>query len=144
MTIISIELDCKPVPYVRVTQRSKYYNTQYQRYCDFKQFLQYNFISKKENTKTAKQYYNNDFMLFLQIQGNTRADIDNIGKGVLDAFNKIAYVDDRNCVATINLKNKYSKKNKTHIKILYIPKNNEIDFLKKLDNKVNEFFLNST
>jgi Holliday junction resolvase RusA-like endonuclease len=140
MTIISIELDCKPVPYVRVTQRSKYYNTQYQRYCDFKQFLQYNFISNKENTKTAKQYYNNDFMLILKIEGKTRADIDNISKGVLDALNKIAYADDINCVATINLKNKFSKKNKTHIKILYIPKDKEIDFLKKLDNKINEFF----
>jgi Holliday junction resolvase RusA-like endonuclease len=140
MTIISIELNCKPVPYVRVTQRSKYYNTQYQRYCDFKQFLQYNFIANKENTKTAKQYYNNDFMLFLKIEGKTRADIDNIEKGVLDALNKIAYVDDRNCVATIKSKNKYSKNNKTHIKIIYIPKDNEIDFLKKLNNKINELF----
>ncbi len=137
---ISIELDCKPVPYVRVTQRSKYYNTQYHRYCDFKQFLQYNFIANKENTRTAKQYYNNDFMLFLKIEGKTRADIDNIEKGVLDALNKIAYVDDRNCVATIKSKNKYSKNNKTHIKIIYIPKDNEIDFLKKLNNKINELF----
>jgi len=119
MTAIKMELDCKPVPYVRVTQRSKYYNTQYQRYFDFKQFLQYNFISNKENTRKAKQYYNNDFEIYIEIQGKTRADIDNILKGVLDAYNQIAYKDDKNCISATILKRKNSTKNKIIINIIY-------------------------
>ena len=119
MTAIKMELDCKPVPYVRVTQRSKYYNTQYQRYFDFKQFLQYNFISNKENTRKAKQYYNNDFEIYIEIQGKTRADIDNILKGVLDAYNQIAYEDDRNCISATISKRKNSTKNKIIINIIY-------------------------
>ena len=38
------------------------------------------------------------FRAEVEIHGQTRADIDNILKGILDALNGVAYQDDRQCV----------------------------------------------
>ena len=42
--------------------------------------------------------FEGSFRIAVKINGKTRADIDNILKGVLDALNGIAYKDDRQCV----------------------------------------------
>ncbi len=42
--------------------------------------------------------FEGSFIIEVKINGKTRADIDNILKGVLDSLNGIAYKDDRQCV----------------------------------------------
>ena len=43
------------------------------------------------------------FEIEIEIHGKVRADIDNIGKGIMDALNGVAYVDDRQCTG-INIR----------------------------------------
>lgn len=38
-----------------------------------------------------------DFEIEIEIHGKCRADIDNVAKGILDALNGVAYVDDKQC-----------------------------------------------
>lgn len=42
--------------------------------------------------------YEGSFRIEIEIYGRCRADIDNVGKGILDALNGVAYKDDRQCV----------------------------------------------
>ena len=41
------------------------------------------------------------FAIEVTIYGKIRADIDNVAKGILDALNRTAYLDDRQCVELI-------------------------------------------
>lgn len=41
------------------------------------------------------------FAMEIRICGPCRADIDNVAKGILDALNRTAYLDDRQCVELI-------------------------------------------
>ena len=43
-------------------------------------------------------FYSGSFRVEIEIHGKCRADIDNVGKGILDALNGVAYKDDRECV----------------------------------------------
>lgn len=45
-------------------------------------------------------FFSGPFKIEIEIFGKIRADIDNIGKGILDALNGIAYKDDRQCVSS--------------------------------------------
>lgn len=45
--------------------------------------------------------HDGSFAMEITIIGETNADIDNIAKGILDALNGTAYVDDRQCVELI-------------------------------------------
>jgi crossover junction endodeoxyribonuclease RusA len=89
--MIKLTIPGKPVPAVRMTQRSMYANKYAQRYLNY----------KKQVGWIAKQYYKDKpiespigVKLTHYIHGN-RADIDNLFKGVTDGLNKIIYKDDR-------------------------------------------------
>jgi Holliday junction resolvase RusA-like endonuclease len=46
----------------------------------------------------SKSIHKGPFRIEVEIVGKCRADIDNVLKGVLDALNGVAYIDDKQCV----------------------------------------------
>jgi crossover junction endodeoxyribonuclease RusA len=84
----------RPVPAVRMTQRSKWVDEAAQRYLAYKQAVGWSAKTKIKNpiesliAVTINFYYH---------RGNP-GDIDNLSKAVLDGCNKIAWNDDRQVI----------------------------------------------
>lgn len=92
MKTINIIVPGRPVPAVRMTQKSMHVNKYAKRY------LQY----KKQVGWIARSHMQGEpiegdagVRLTLYIHGRNHGDIDNLFKGVTDALNKIVYKDDR-------------------------------------------------
>ncbi|CDQ41489.1 RusA family crossover junction endodeoxyribonuclease [Virgibacillus salexigens] len=89
--MIQLTIPGKPVPAVRMTQKSMYKNKYAQRYLLYKRKVGW---IAKQHMKGKPIEGHVGVKLTHYIHGN-RADIDNLFKGVTDALNKIVYKDDR-------------------------------------------------
>lgn len=49
--------------------------------------------------RDPKPFFEGPFRIEIEIHGKYRGDLDNITKGILDALNRVAYKDDRQCVS---------------------------------------------
>jgi Holliday junction resolvase RusA-like endonuclease len=117
MKKIEFIVEGKPVPYVRTTQKQKFYCRQWQRYESYKKLVQISFKKPKELQDIANPHviveikyyepipgsgclfhYRGDLELHVKIFNYRRADVINVGKGIEDALNKLAYYDDRQIV----------------------------------------------
>lgn len=82
----------RPVPAVRMTQRSKYKNQQAQRYLAYKEQIGW-------EAKAAKLERLQDYNVHIEIKcyfcGGKECDVDNLAKSMLDGLNGVAYDDDR-------------------------------------------------
>lgn len=81
----------RPVPAVRMTQRSKWVNKQAIRYLDYKK--QIGWIAKKAKIKQIQGAVEVYSVAYLY--GKREPDGDNLAKAFLDSLNGIAWVDDR-------------------------------------------------
>jgi crossover junction endodeoxyribonuclease RusA len=89
----------RPVPAVRMTQRSKYANPQAQRYLVYKEQVSWQGRSriktplpKTTNASVSIQFY---------IHKGQTPDIDNLIKSILDGLNGIAWQDDKQVVKVV-------------------------------------------
>lgn len=82
----------RPVPAVRMTQRSKFKSKSAQRYLAYKQVI--GWAAKSENVQMIKTDVHVTAKAHLHL-GSRDMDVDNLGKSVLDSLNGIAWIDDR-------------------------------------------------
>lgn len=88
---IKIIIPGRPVPAVRMTQRSKWVNKQAKRYLGYKEHV--GWIAKQAKIKQihgAVEVYSVAYLY-----GKREPDGDNLAKAFLDSLNGIAWVDDR-------------------------------------------------
>jgi len=96
----------RPIPAVRMTQKSMYVNKYAKRYLAYKK--QVGWIAKS----LAKGLPSEELIgvnLELHIHGGNHGDIDNYAKSITDALNKILYKDDKQIVVMNLRKHKCSK-----------------------------------
>jgi Holliday junction resolvase RusA-like endonuclease len=93
--IFSIE--GRPIPYVRTTQKQKFKDKAYRRYCDFKSLVIWEY-----RRQCKDMYFNKNIEVAVKcyLKGKSTpmgkdGDVDNYLKAVLDSLNKVAYPDDR-------------------------------------------------
>lgn len=89
--MIEFTVPGRPVPAVRMTQRSKY-TKQAQRYLKYKNHVGWVARSHMQGSPTDKAVGVN---LSLYLSGGNQGDIDNYFKAITDSINKIVYKDDR-------------------------------------------------
>ncbi|MED0738979.1 RusA family crossover junction endodeoxyribonuclease [Aneurinibacillus thermoaerophilus] len=89
--MIRLVVPGRPVPAVRMTQRSKFVNKQAQRYLEYKNYV--GWLAKAEKIKRAEGLVEVKAIAYLH--GLREPDADNLAKAYLDALNGIAWVDDR-------------------------------------------------
>lgn len=82
----------RPVPAVRMTQRSKFKSPQAQRYLAYKE--QVGWEAKAAGAKPTKMPCEVKAVVYLDIK-KTDMDVDNLAKSLMDGLNKIAWEDDR-------------------------------------------------
>lgn len=105
----------RPVPAVRMTQRSKYKSKQAQRYLDYKQTIGWTAKSSGCNEPQAgKMQVNAKF--FIRLQGR-EMDIDNLAKSLLDGLNGIAWYDDMQVSRLILEKEYVGTKQEEHAEV---------------------------
>lgn len=83
----------KPIPAVRMTQRSKHRNPQAQRYLAYKDAV--GWTAKAAGIERYDGPVIVAIDVFLANRMGQRGDIDNIGKALTDSLNGIAYDDDK-------------------------------------------------
>jgi crossover junction endodeoxyribonuclease RusA len=86
----SCTIEGRPVPAVRMTQRSKWANPQAQRYLAWKQKV--GWTAKEWGAEPAEGRLQVRLWFYLSKRG--RADIDNLAKGIMDGLNGICFHDD--------------------------------------------------
>lgn len=89
---ISFTIPGKPVPAVRMTQKSMHVNKLAKRYLAYKRQVGWIARSHVQEGPTDKPVLVN---IAFFIHGNRRGDIDNLFKGATDSLNKIVYKDDK-------------------------------------------------
>lgn len=89
---MKITIPGRPVPAVRMTQRSKYKNEQAQRYLAYKE--QIGWTAKAANVERLQDYNIHVEAVAYLFRGK-EPDCDNLAKSFLDGLNGIAYDDDR-------------------------------------------------
>jgi Holliday junction resolvase RusA-like endonuclease len=107
----------RPVPAVRMTQRSKFVNPQAQRYLAYKEL-----VGLKANQCFAEPLQGDvgikvDYYLF----GGRLIDLDNLIKGTCDSLNKIAWMDDKQVVKINGARFTALTKNNEHVEITIYP-----------------------
>lgn len=85
----------RPVPAVRMTQRSKYKSKQAQRYLQYK--IDVGWAAREQKVKMHHSDVTVAARAHLHL-GSRDMDIDNLAKSLLDGLNGIAWVDDRQVV----------------------------------------------
>lgn len=83
----------KPVPAVRMTQRSKWSNPQAKRYLAYKE--QVGWLAKDAGIRQREGPVLVTIDVFLKNRMGRRGDIDNLAKAITDGLNGIAYQDDK-------------------------------------------------
>jgi Holliday junction resolvase RusA-like endonuclease len=90
-------IEGRPVPYVRTTQKQKFKDKAYSRYCDFKNLVIWEFRRQCKGV-----FFSKDIEVAVKccLKGKSTpmgkdGDVDNYLKAVLDSLNKVAYQDDR-------------------------------------------------
>lgn len=81
----------RPVPAVRMTQRSKYVNKQAQRYLSYKEQIGW----AARAAKVKRLDGDVEVTAIAYLYGKREPDADNLAKAFLDALNGIAWGDDR-------------------------------------------------
>jgi crossover junction endodeoxyribonuclease RusA len=89
--VIRLTIPGRPIPAVRMTQKSKYTDRQAHRYLDYKSQIAWiakgNRVRQIDGPVVAE--------IYLYLCGGNQGDCDNYAKSLTDALNKIAYKDDR-------------------------------------------------
>ncbi|MBD1223272.1 RusA family crossover junction endodeoxyribonuclease [Virgibacillus halodenitrificans] len=111
--MIEFVIPGRPVPAVRMTQKSMYVNKYAKRYLAY----------KKQVGWIAKQHYKGKptnkpigVNITLYINGGNHGDIDNYAKSLTDSLNKIAYVDDKQ-IEIMNLKKMKCEKGEDRVEM---------------------------
>ena len=99
---IEITLDCEVVPYVRMTQKSKYVDDNAIRYLENKTDLKKLMSIANHNREYYQEYYVPERCPFgavvtFYVNKMHHCDLDNQLKAIMDAGNGILYKDDRWC-----------------------------------------------
>jgi crossover junction endodeoxyribonuclease RusA len=89
--MIRLVVPSRPVPAVRMTQRSKFVSRQAQRYLTYKNYI--GWLAKVEKIKRAEGPVEVKAIAYLH--GLRESDADNLAKAYLDSLNGIAWIDDR-------------------------------------------------
>lgn len=103
----------RPVPAVRMTQRSKWVNKQAIRYLEYKDRVKLFAIASGVKPKEGEILVS---MVFY-FKDHKLPDIDNLAKAILDSLNGIAYQDDRQ-VNIIWARRMFSKDERVEIEIV--------------------------
>lgn len=90
---MKITIPGRPVPAVRMTQRSKYKSKQAQRYLNYKDNI--GWTAKNAGIRTPIETNVHVMATAVLHLGTRDMDVDNIGKSVLDGLNGVAWIDDR-------------------------------------------------
>lgn len=104
--MIAFTVPGRPMPAVRMTQKSMYVNKYAKRYLAYKR--QVGWIAKAA-AKGRPSENPIGVNLQLYIHGGNHGDIDNYAKSITDALNKIAYKDDKQIVVMNLRKHKCGK-----------------------------------
>lgn len=91
--MIRIIVPGRPVPAVRMTQRSKYTSKQAKRYLAYKE--QIGWDAKACGVRSPMSGDLEVYAVAYLKPTTPEPDVDNLGKAFLDGLNRIAYVDDR-------------------------------------------------
>lgn len=83
----------KPVPAVRMTQKSKWANPQAQRYLQYKDAV--GWAAKTAIQEPIEGPVGVDIEIYLKDRLKRRWDIDNVAKAILDGCNRICFHDDK-------------------------------------------------
>jgi len=97
--MIKLTIPGRPVPCVRMTQRSKFANPQAQRYLDYKQAV--GLIGKSKINQPIPKTYSASVSMEFWLFGGQIIDLDNLIKSICDSLNGIAWVDDKQVVEII-------------------------------------------
>lgn len=84
----------RPVPAVRMTQRSKYKSKQAQRYLDYKQAVGWQAKAVMRGQKPIEDDVSVTAIAYLN-PAERDLDVDNLAKSYLDGLNGIAWIDDK-------------------------------------------------
>lgn len=95
--VIKFTIPGRPVPAVRMTQKTKWTNPQAQRYIVYKRDAGWFARQATKEMLTGDVEVKVDFYLW----GNRRMDLDNLCKSILDSANQICFEDDRQVVSLI-------------------------------------------
>ena len=90
--VIEFVIPGKPIPAVRMTQKSMHVNKLAKRYLAYKRQVGWIARSHMQKEPTDKPVLVN---ITFYIHGNRRGDLDNLFKGATDSLNKIVYKDDK-------------------------------------------------
>ncbi|SEP57340.1 Holliday junction resolvase RusA (prophage-encoded endonuclease) [Virgibacillus subterraneus] len=90
--MIELTIPGRPVPAVRMTQKSKYVSKSAQRYLAYKKQVGWVARSHMQGEPTNEPVGVN---IKVYLAGGNQGDIDNYAKSLTDSLNKIAYKDDR-------------------------------------------------
>lgn len=88
---IKLTIPGRPVPAVRMTQKSKFASKQAQRYLAYKDKVAW--TAKAQGVKKLEGKLIAEVTVFLS--GGVHGDVDNYYKSLTDSLNKIAYEDDK-------------------------------------------------
>lgn len=92
---IKLTIPGRPIPAVRMTQKSKFKSHQAQRYLNYKNQIAW--IAKNNmRNRIFEGPVSTEILLYLS--GGNQGDCDNYAKSLTDALNKIVYKDDRQIV----------------------------------------------
>lgn len=111
--MIEFTVPGKPVPAVRMTQRSMYANKYAKRYLAYKWQVGWIAKSHMQGNPSSEPIGVN---ISLYIHGGVHGDIDNYAKSLTDSLNKIVYTDDKQIVV-MNLKKMSCDKGKDRAEV---------------------------
>lgn len=94
MSIITFTIPGRPVPAVRMTQRSKWKDPRAQKYLDYKGTV--GWAAKAVRCPRFKGRVRVD--IDLHIRGGRIGDVDNYAKSILDGLNGVAWEDDEQVI----------------------------------------------
>lgn len=111
----------RAVPYKRMTQKSKFVNTDAQRYLAYKQYVKVHakIAMNQAGATMITKGRPIEFGCKVYLKGGLDADLSNYIKGIEDALNKLVYEDDRWIVRYIGMPEKVfvSDKNEERVEI---------------------------